>query len=426
MSIKSVIGVGLIIILGGTLFSHALTLPSVGTTLPCKTGSIYLPQIQVPFTETEPNDEVAVADGPLQSGMSYSGYPNDTNDNFFIDVTVTGTIVVDLINHTGNGTQVQLLYETKTNRVAYAPGPSYHIEYDAQRSGRYYIFIYTPSGHNQHTPYTLTVTYPTPSQLNVTPIPIPTCSPSPTATATPTPTFTPTFTPTPTFTFTPTPTPTPTFTPTPSEPILPLSYELFDDFETLGPPDGRWFVENLNNPLCGTIQQDGYLSITCEGRHDQNVAVSLKPSFNYKRPFPAIAIAAKTLSLGSENNVEINFTFKLNGESVRVYSLSLYGVAIRARVIFPQENWRYELLQERSLGINDNIHVLQIVYTEPNDISFYLNGEYLTLIQDPKFVDGSILDRWEIEGEVHQLPIGKEENLESRIYWVAFLDPEAP
>jgi hypothetical protein len=69
-------------------------------------------------------------------------------------------ITIDLTNHKGKGVQLQLFYQSVDNQVAKDKlPPDYHIDYSGP-AGRYYIYIYTESGHNTTTPYTLRVTYP--------------------------------------------------------------------------------------------------------------------------------------------------------------------------------------------------------------------------------------------------------------------------
>jgi len=111
--------------------------------------------------EQEPNNTYQQANGPLLSGIDYYGYPNDQKDFFIINSSIGGQIVIDLTNHTGQGVQLQLFYQTTTgtpvvHSVWQAP---YHIQYTGL-PGKYYIYIYTESNYNSSNPYTLRVTYP--------------------------------------------------------------------------------------------------------------------------------------------------------------------------------------------------------------------------------------------------------------------------
>ena len=118
----------------------------------------YISYFEGPW-EVEPNNSAQEANGPLRSGRDYYGYPNDAKDYFSIYLRAGGQIIIDLTNHTGSGVQLQLFYQTAGNIVAYDWNPPYHIDYTGS-PGRYYIYIYTESGHNTTTPYTLRVTYP--------------------------------------------------------------------------------------------------------------------------------------------------------------------------------------------------------------------------------------------------------------------------
>jgi len=108
--------------------------------------------------EVEPNDSYLQANGPLHSGRDYYGYPNDTKDYSSIYLRTGGAITIDLTGHTGQGVQLQLFYQSVGNRVGYDWSPPYHSEYTGA-AGWYYIYIYTGSGHNSTTPYTLRVVY---------------------------------------------------------------------------------------------------------------------------------------------------------------------------------------------------------------------------------------------------------------------------
>ncbi len=108
--------------------------------------------------EQEPNYPLAQANGPLLSGFDYYGYPNDSNDYFFFQVASRGEVAIDLSNHTGTG--VQLVLRTVTgDQVAVDYQAPYHLVTTVD-PGRYYVQIYTESGLNTNTPYTLRVIFP--------------------------------------------------------------------------------------------------------------------------------------------------------------------------------------------------------------------------------------------------------------------------
>jgi hypothetical protein len=118
----------------------------------------YVPIFEGP-QEQEDNDTYLQANGSLVSGRDYSGYPDDEKDYFGIYVRNSGNISVDLTNHTGSGVQLQLFRGSVSNRVGYDVSAPYHIDYTGP-PGWYYIYIYTASGYNSTTPYTLRATYP--------------------------------------------------------------------------------------------------------------------------------------------------------------------------------------------------------------------------------------------------------------------------
>ena len=111
-----------------------------------------------PF-EFEDNDSLAQANGPLRPGWEIQGYPDDENDYFSILTRNSGTITVDLSDHTGGGVQVLVYFQTAGNTVAIDNTAPYALSFSGE-PGVYYVRIYTASGYNSTTPYRLTVTYP--------------------------------------------------------------------------------------------------------------------------------------------------------------------------------------------------------------------------------------------------------------------------
>ncbi|MEW5985932.1 MAG: hypothetical protein AB1791_04805 [Chloroflexota bacterium] len=136
----------------------------------CLFRKLYLPAIAndflVPFAgpwEVEPNDTYLQANGPLISAATYLGYPNDDRDYFSIYLRSAGLITINLSNHTGQGVQLQLFYESTNNRVAFDLDAPFSIQHTGP-AGWYYIYIFTASGWNSNTPYSLWATYPTSAQ----------------------------------------------------------------------------------------------------------------------------------------------------------------------------------------------------------------------------------------------------------------------
>jgi hypothetical protein len=128
---------------------------------------VYLPAIigdEFPYfdepCEDEPNDVVEEANGYLRSGQNYCGYPNDNKDFFSVYLPTAGTISADLTNHTGEGVQLQLFYQSTNNLVDHDTGlGDLHVEHNGP-AGIYYLYIFTLSGFNSTTPYTLVVNFP--------------------------------------------------------------------------------------------------------------------------------------------------------------------------------------------------------------------------------------------------------------------------
>lgn len=108
--------------------------------------------------ELEPNSSADVANGPLNSGLNYYGFPNDTSDYFTFETSTRGQITIDLNNHTGQGIQL-LLYRPAGTLVQQDIQPPYHLEYTGD-PGRHYARIYAAGGFNSTTPYTLWVVIP--------------------------------------------------------------------------------------------------------------------------------------------------------------------------------------------------------------------------------------------------------------------------
>jgi len=109
--------------------------------------------------ETEPNNSYLQANGPLKSEKLYHGYPDDAKDYFVIVLCSAGEIKIDLTNHTATPAQVQLFYESISNRVTYVTQPPYQITYTGA-PGAYYIYIFTGGAYSTLTPYDLVTTYP--------------------------------------------------------------------------------------------------------------------------------------------------------------------------------------------------------------------------------------------------------------------------
>jgi hypothetical protein len=120
--------------------------------------------------EVEDNDSYLQANGPLRPGQAYFGYLDDPKDYFSFSPLVAGsiTLTLDLGVNPDEGVQLQLFYESTSNRVGFDPDPPYLIECPSDdqpgcsgAAGTYYIYI-ANVGTGSTSPYTLTVSYPTP------------------------------------------------------------------------------------------------------------------------------------------------------------------------------------------------------------------------------------------------------------------------
>lgn len=109
--------------------------------------------------EKEDNDSYLKANGPIRSNRNYFGYPNDQKDYFSIYMQKSGSITVDVTNHSGSGVQLQIFFNNVTNRVCFDPSAPHHCKLNGQ-PGYYYVYIFTESGFNNNTAYTLFTTFP--------------------------------------------------------------------------------------------------------------------------------------------------------------------------------------------------------------------------------------------------------------------------
>ncbi len=121
--------------------------------------------------EVEDNDSYLQANGPLRPGQAYFGYLDDLKDYFTFSPLIAGsiTLTLDLGNNDDEGVQLQLFYESTSNRVGFDPDPPYLVECPSEdqpncsgAAGTYYIYIANGFGIDSDSPYTLTVSYSTP------------------------------------------------------------------------------------------------------------------------------------------------------------------------------------------------------------------------------------------------------------------------
>lgn len=169
---------------GGNCNGTALTCPVQITATHSVTAYFGLRRFYLPFVhqmfwaclaslpDTDPNNTLEEAQGPLCAGRLYQAWPDDEYDWWYFDVPITGSITVTLANHTASGPSLQLR-NAISGTLGYVAGiPNLQITCANFVSpnctpgtpfspGRYYIVVYTAGNYND-TPYHLTVTYPAP------------------------------------------------------------------------------------------------------------------------------------------------------------------------------------------------------------------------------------------------------------------------
>lgn len=186
------------LILSLSLQKQAVASVSSLQTNDCSAASVWLPLVQenriIYFDqpwEQEPNDSYERANGPLRSSVDYKGYPDNERDFFSIYMETGGQIIINLKDPLSQGMQLLLYYKSTGEPMlrTYDYEAPFIITYNGI-AGWYYILVFTASGHNSTTPYTLEVTYPSPTSQPTptfsTPIVLPTCTPTSVPTLTPT------------------------------------------------------------------------------------------------------------------------------------------------------------------------------------------------------------------------------------------------
>ena len=109
----------------------------------------------------EPNDERWQAYWPLVSGATYRSYvwSPDDDDWYYIEVSTLDTIAIDLNVPSVADYDLYLYDSSGTNFVAksdsWGNGVDEHIEYQPDRTGRYYIRVYPYQGYSNSEPYSL-------------------------------------------------------------------------------------------------------------------------------------------------------------------------------------------------------------------------------------------------------------------------------
>ena len=106
--------------------------------------------------ESEPNNSITQANGPILLNRTYQGFPNDLSDYYSFDLATPRELTITLTGITGTDPQLHLYHESTSNRVGYDPDAPYSIAYSAQ-PGRYYVRVVVVGNYNSNIAYTLRV-----------------------------------------------------------------------------------------------------------------------------------------------------------------------------------------------------------------------------------------------------------------------------
>jgi parallel beta-helix repeat protein len=115
----------------------------------------------------EPNDSFAQAHGPLTSGQIYESWISccdvaSRRDYFYINISTTNTINIDLTNIPAGVDYDLYLYNSAQRRVDQSQRDDNlpeDISYEPPSAGRYYILVFSPFYDYSASPYSLRVTY---------------------------------------------------------------------------------------------------------------------------------------------------------------------------------------------------------------------------------------------------------------------------
>ena len=139
------------------------------TRSPTRTNAVFLPSVvHVPLTcwpgpeESDQNDNMTHATGPLCSGRVYSAHDDDTFDYYFLDAAA-GEIAIDMTDHTYPKVQLLLYYQRASGPPVQSdtsPEGGWNIRYNGP-AGRYYLIVYSDADSFSSTVYTLQASYPT-------------------------------------------------------------------------------------------------------------------------------------------------------------------------------------------------------------------------------------------------------------------------
>lgn len=111
----------------------------------------------------EPNETIAQASGPLQSGQVYEAFISSEKDVdvYYIDVETRDPIVVDLSGINRQSDYDLFLVDSSGETLDYSADTAdrEHIEYRPRATGTYYVAINTYGGHSTTEPYSLIASF---------------------------------------------------------------------------------------------------------------------------------------------------------------------------------------------------------------------------------------------------------------------------
>lgn len=209
----------------------------------------------------------------------------------------------------------------------------------------------------------------------------------------------------------------PTDIPIPED-LIPEGYVLYDNFDYVEIPDGRW-ARNENDVCNEGIVNDGFLWIQCETAiKDFRRAYSPTSGLIPK----GVAISAEMISTYSLGSVRLNLDFhdinsSLSEDIVRRFSMRLYKNEIHIVEINPSDDWKDDI--KVNFGIDSSQpHVLRFEYQD-NKLKFFVDNDEIYEIS-PDFPPNYEYSFWEIEAYV--IPQNQEiAKLNAKIFWVAIL-----
>ena len=161
---------------GSTGLTNAVTMPAgqhtvrVDYQLNTPTARrAFLPSVvHVPLTcwagpeESNHNDDMTLATGPLCSGRVYSARDDDTFDYYFLDAAA-GEIAIDMTAHAYPRVQLVLYYQRASGPPVASdtsPEGGWNIRYSGP-AGRYYVIVYSDADSFSTTVYTLQASFAT-------------------------------------------------------------------------------------------------------------------------------------------------------------------------------------------------------------------------------------------------------------------------